>query len=270
MPSHLSPSRGTGGDYPPRRVQGSALIGSETVPRLLSPDAPILFTFATAKECQVALGPLGAPTAPQPGEAAPWRHAGRDLLVAVTGVGPVAAALSLGRLLGAKTIGGVVNCGIAGSFDLTTAPLGGLVLATTETFPEYGLRGAQKTDARGLAFPQLTLDGRPVFDRLPLAPEAAAATLDLSLPQEAVRGTCITVAGVSAAPDRAAALAQKYEAVAESMEGFAVALAAAACGLPFLELRAVSNRVGSRPPTDWDLPGAFAALARVVAGLLSR
>ena len=53
------------------------------------------------------------------------------------------------------------------------------------------------------------------------------------------------------------------------MEGFALALACALAGTPFLELRTVSNRVGARPPRDWDLAGALAGLARTAAQLLA-
>jgi futalosine hydrolase len=227
--------------------------------------------IATAKEYKAALSGLGAPAPPPPGEIVSWKRGGRDFLVVVTGVGPVAVALSLGRVLGRRAgdVAGVVNCGIAGSFDLTAVPLGGLVVATTETFPEYGLRGDDDTDARAIAFPQLVIGGEPVFDRLPLDPETAAAAMGLTLPADAARGTCVTVAGVTVTPARARTLAGKYEAVAESMEGFAAALAAATAAVPFLELRAVSNRVGSRPPVDWDLPGALSALGRGVARLFS-
>lgn len=224
----------------------------------------LLVVCATAKEYKAALGPLGAPAAPEPGRTASWRRGGRDCLVLVTGVGPVAAALAAGRALGrhGDEIGGLCNCGVAGSFDLAAVPLGGLVAATAEAFPEYGLRREADTDPRGIVFPQLAPGGQPVFDRLPLTPETAATALGLPLPPETVFGPCVTVAGVTGDPARAASLARRYGAACESMEGFALALAAAAAGLPFLELRTVSNRVGARPPKDWDLAGALAALGR--------
>ncbi|EHJ47804.1 futalosine nucleosidase [Solidesulfovibrio carbinoliphilus subsp. oakridgensis] len=234
----------------------------------------LLVACATAKEYKAALAPLGAPAAPEPGRAVPWRRGGRDFLILVTGVGPVAAALAVGRVLGRHegAIGGLVNCGVAGSFDLAGVPLGGLVAATAEAFPEFGLRREAGTDPRGIGFPQLSLPGAgggPVFDRLPLAPEAAAGDMGLSLPPGTLFGPCVTVAGVSGDAARAALLARRYGAACESMEGFAVGLAAAVAGLPFLELRTVSNRVGARPPEDWDLAGALAALGRAVAILFS-
>lgn len=44
------------------------------------------------------------------------------------------------------------------------------------------------------------------------------------------------------------------------MEGFGVAEAAAAHGIPVLELRAVSNPVGPRDRTAWRIGDALAAL----------
>ena len=52
--------------------------------------------------------------------------------------------------------------------------------------------------------------------------------------------------------DRAAELRRRHpRALAEAMEGFGVAEAAAAHGLPVLEIRAVSNPVGPRDRAAW-------------------
>ena len=250
-------------------------------PGEMPPEPPrqLLLVLATAKEYRAALSGLGAPAPPAPGHTVCWRRGGRDMRVLVSGVGPVAAALAVGRAIGRgqaapdREVSGVLALGIAGSFDPAVLPLGGLVAATAEIFPEYGLRGpddSEAVDARGLRFPQAVIDGHDVYDRLPLAPPAEAArALGLTLPEAVVTGPCLTVAGVSATAERAAALADRYGVLAESMEGFAVALAAAASGLPALELRAISNRVGARPPADWDLPAALAALGRAAACLFA-
>jgi len=235
----------------------------------------LVLALATAKEYKAALSGLGAPSPPAAGEAALWRRGGRDFLVVVTGVGPVAAALSLGRALGqaGEAALGVVNLGIAGGYDLEATPLASLAAATAEYYPEYGLRGPgadDAADARGIAFPQLSPGGRPVFDHLPLDPDAAAAAMGLPLPEGCLRGAGVTVAGVTTDAGRAAGLVRACgQAASESMEGFAAALAAAQAGRPFLELRAISNRVGARPPHDWDLAGALAALARACARLFA-
>jgi futalosine hydrolase len=47
-----------------------------------------------------------------------------------------------------------------------------------------------------------------------------------------------------------------------------VLAAARAHGVPFLELRGISNLVGVRDRAGWNLPAALAALTRVPGGLL--
>ena len=55
--------------------------------------------------------------------------------------------------------------------------------------------------------------------------------------------------------------------VAEAMEGFGVATATARAGLPFAEIRAVSNPVGPRDREAWKIPDALAALERAGTAL---
>lgn len=264
MPSSVSPSGSPRAPAPGRDRQG----GSGGVSRFRA--APVLLALATAKEYRAALSPLGAPAPPPPGRAALWRRGGRDWLVLITGVGPVAAAMAVGRAIGEARgeLAGVVNLGICGSFDLAVAPLGAVTATTAAIFPEYGLHGDNGVEARGIAFPQAVIDGCDVYDRLDLDPAGAATAMGLTLPADVVAGTGLTVAGVTASPAREAALRAAYAPLTEAMEGFGAALAAACAGLPFVELRSVSNRVGARPPGGWDLPGAFAALGRAAAVLL--
>ena len=51
------------------------------------------------------------------------------------------------------------------------------------------------------------------------------------------------------------------------MEGYGVAVAAAQAGLPFAELRTVSNPVGPRDRGAWRIREAFAALTAAAAVL---
>jgi futalosine hydrolase len=54
----------------------------------------------------------------------------------------------------------------------------------------------------------------------------------------------------------------------ESMEGAAFMYACRVHGVPFAQIRAVSNRVERRNRAAWDIPGAIAALNRVALELL--
>jgi futalosine hydrolase len=84
-----------------------------------------------------------------------------------------------------------------------------------------------------------------------------------------VVGTILTVSTVTASPERIDDFVRTHpEALAEAMEGHGVAVAAQAHGLPFLEMRTISNPVGVRDPKDWDITGALDALADATHALL--
>lgn len=193
-------------------------------------------------------------------------------LACITGVGPVNAGIALGQALAlCPQCAGVVNVGLAGSFDLTIAPLGSTIVVREEIWPEYGLADEHGVDAAALGFPQWcgphsplgaakanTHQGQAVIDRLPLCVQPHL--LGLGPVQHLPQGISLTVAGVSNSAARAAFLQQRYAPLVENMEGFAVALACARHKLPLLELRTISNVVGSRQAKDRDFPLAFAAL----------
>jgi futalosine hydrolase len=54
----------------------------------------------------------------------------------------------------------------------------------------------------------------------------------------------------------------------ESMEGAAFMYACRVAGVPFAQVRAVSNRVEQRNRAAWDLPGAIAAVNRIALTIL--
>ncbi|MEP7179809.1 MAG: hypothetical protein ABI775_12015, partial [Pseudonocardiales bacterium] len=57
------------------------------------------------------------------------------------------------------------------------------------------------------------------------------------------------------------------DAVAEAMEGAGAAAAATLHGVPFAEVRAISNPVGPRDRDAWRIPEALSALGRGVAAI---
>ncbi|GGZ95404.1 Futalosine hydrolase [Streptomyces echinoruber] len=184
---------------------------------------------------------------------------GVDLLAA--GVGPALAAASTAAALTAAALAGtpyalVVCAGIAGGF-LPDAPVGSLVVADEITVADLGAETADGfLPVTELGFGTVT--HRPPG---PLLRRAAAAT-------GARTGTVLTVSTVTGTAARAAALRARHpRALAEAMEGFGVAEAAAAHGVPVLEVRAVSNPVGPRDRAAWRIPDALAALTEAFAKL---
>ena len=74
-------------------------------------------------------------------------------------------------------------------------------------------------------------------------------------------GAVLTVSTVTGTAERASELRARHpRALAEAMEGFGVAEAAAAHGVPVLEIRAVSNPVGPRDRAAWRIGDALTTL----------
>lgn len=186
-----------------------------------------------------------------------------DLLAA--GVGPAAAAAATAAALTAAALGEhtdepadpqtsgpydlVVSAGIGGGFQ-PGAPVGSLVLADEITAADLGAETAD-------GFVPVTELGFGAVTHHPpesLVRAVAAVT-------GARTGAVLTVNTVTGSADRAAELRRRHpRALAEAMEGFGVAEAATAHGVPVLELRAVSNPVGPRDRAAWRIGDALAAL----------
>jgi futalosine hydrolase len=151
----------------------------------------------------------------------------------------------------------VIGAGIAGGFP-GRAEIGATVLATRTIAADLGAE---------------TPDGFLPIERLGFGTSVHESDADLfkrltaALP-DALAGDILTLATVTGTAATAAELARRHPAaLAEAMEGYGVATAARAAGLPFLELRTISNLIGPRDRSSWRLPDALAALTAVGAAL---
>ncbi|MFJ3324086.1 futalosine hydrolase [Streptomyces griseus] len=194
----------------------------------------------------------GAPeTVAVPG-AEPHRCGAFDVLAGGAGPAAAAAATAFALAAGASApvpYGLVVSAGIGGAFTPLT-PLGSLVVASDIVAADLG------ADTPDGFLPVTALGfGRDRFAPPPaLVREVAAAA-------GAAAGPVLTVSTVTGTAERAAGLLAAHPgALAEAMEGFGVAEAAARAGVPVLELRAVSNAVGPRDRDAWRIGDALAAL----------
>jgi futalosine hydrolase len=178
-----------------------------------------------------------------------------DVTVVVGGVGPAASAAATAFALTADTFELVVSAGIAGGF----APLatGELAVASESVFADLGAETADGfTPVSTLGF------GR---ERYPVDPLVAAEVLARTGGR---LGPILTVSTVTGSAATAGAHRARHpHAVAEAMEGAGVAAAAERAGIPFAELRAVSNPVGPRDRSAWRIDDALASLATAVAAL---
>ncbi|MFB7585923.1 futalosine hydrolase [Streptomyces sp. NPDC056169] len=241
----------------------------------------ILIVTAVAAEADsvaAGLGPDAPDTAPEhardtardtaweplalPGGLTLRRHAdGVDLLVG--GVGPAAVAAATGTALAYASLADaatpydlVVSAGIAGGFA-PHAPIGTVVVSAAIVAADLG---AETPDGY-LAVEELGF-GRSAHPVPPALTGPLAAALRAGGRPHTV-APVLTVSTVTGTAGRAAELAGRHPtAAAEAMEGFGVAEAAAAYGVPVVEIRSVSNAVGPRDRAAWRIGEALDSLRR--------
>jgi futalosine hydrolase len=170
----------------------------------------------------------------------------------VTGIGPVDAASRVARALTAKRYDTVINAGVAGAMR-GVAEVGDAVVVGEELYP---LR--LETD-QPLTLPA----GNLIADRVPADAQLIEAVTSLGFPL--VRG--ITVSSVTATAETAQRLRDEGAEI-ETMEGFAVLRAAQLLGVPAIEVRGISNYVGDRAESAWDLDAGISGLRHVLNATL--
>lgn len=171
----------------------------------------------------------------------------------IGGVGPVAAGIHTTLKLAAElhTYELVVNIGIGGGFT-GHADIESLVVASHIIAGDLG----SETQDGFLSLDELG------FGTAHIDPDAARARLLVDALQTAgltaSYAPIVTVSTTTGTLTSAQALQRRVpHAAAEAMEGFGVAAAASACGLPVLEIRAISNAVGPRDRENWCIKEAL-------------
>jgi futalosine hydrolase len=228
---------------------------------------PTRFTVATkrfvvgelfARDGGSATRPSGVPA--QGPERGPLR-----VVVAITGCDKANAAHGVTCLLQVMDPppAFVLQVGIAGALPVTRggdgAGVGDLVLATKEIYADTGSSSPGGwLSAEDLKLPIAEFGGRESGNTFELDAgliEAASAILGDS---RVVKGPCVTVSRVSGLISEGRELAERWRAVAETMEGAAAAHICALYGIPFLEVRGISNMVVDRDRASWKVEEAVA------------
>ncbi|MBO9572581.1 MAG: futalosine hydrolase [Chitinophagaceae bacterium] len=174
-----------------------------------------------------------------------------DLLV--TGVGSTATTYSLTKYIVQHRPDLIIQAGIGGSFthDL---PLETVVLVGKEVFADLGAVENQAiTDIFDLGL--AAADEHPFTDKMLVNP-GIKKWENTGLP--IVRGATINM--VSSSSMQVNMIKEKYNPVVESMEGAALHFVCLKEGIPFLQIRAISNYCGERDKSKWKLKESIASL----------
>jgi futalosine hydrolase len=186
--------------------------------------------------------------------------------VIAAGVGPIAAAVSTAMVLAAASEASgydlVISAGIGGGF-VGQADIGTVAVASEVIAADLGvqtLNGFSSIDELGFG-----------TSRLQVEPDLSSRLVGVLLSKgiSACFGPILTLSTATGTAETASELSKRIPgAVAEAMEGFGVAVAATRRGVPFMEIRTISNQVGPRDRDTWRIGDALAALEATCTHLL--
>ena len=221
----------------------------------------ILVVAATSTEIAPLVAILRGESDIAPGVQA-CAYAGHAIDILTTGVGMVATSARCSQALTRTSYDLGLNLGVCGSFDRALEP-GAVVHVVADRIAELGA----ENDEAFLTIQQLHLLGDDEFpftrgELVNASPPANEALRHLP----AVNG--ITVNTVHGNARSIAAVVERFTPRVESMEGAAFMYACLIHGLPFAQVRAVSNAVEPRNRVAWKLADAIRNLGETAISIL--
>ena len=182
-----------------------------------------------------------------------------------TGMGAVNTAHALTCALQAFRPALVLQVGVGGAYLEAGLTIGDVAVASEEIYGDVGVRTREGwQSAEGIGIPLLRRE-KPYFNHFPLNSElverarARLAAGGWCQGGPAVRvGPFVTVQECSGTTALGQEREARFRALCENMEGAPAAHLCQLYGVPFLELRSISNQVEDRQVEKWDLPLAAA------------
>jgi futalosine hydrolase len=174
----------------------------------------------------------------------------------IVGIGPIDAALFSYQILLSKKPKLVFLTGWAGAYPDTELEVGDVVVATEEIFADFG----RKYKTHYSPFPE----DLKICNRISLShafTEKAISLLE-DFNFNIAAGIFSTVCAATYDVDRAYFIRNKFDVIAENMEGFGIARACEKLKIYLVEIRVISNLL-SQPEKEWDKDKASQVLKEV-------
>lgn len=236
---------------------------------------PVLVTASTDMELSLLISATSA--LPVPGIGHLKVHRGscgpKEVIFAVTGIGKVNAACASTLLLERFSPPLLINTGCGGAFPGSGLEVGDLAIASSECLADEGVetpKGWKGLDLIGI--PVCQSAGERIFNEIPVTRELVEPALKKAHDHgyRAAQGRFLTVSTCSGTTARGRELSERFPGICENMEGGAVALVAHIYGVPFLEVRGISNPVTDRNLSQWNLPLALRTAQQFMLEYLSQ
>jgi futalosine hydrolase len=180
----------------------------------------------------------------------------------ITGIGTAATTYHLTAILKNEKPDLLIQAGIAGAFD-SNYGLGEVAIIEQDRFADLGVEEDGKWRDifdLGLASP----DDYPFTSGWLRNPSGFIHQLDFPLLNS------ITVNEITTSKSRIEVLKKKYQPALESMEGAALHFVCIQEEVPFIQLRSVSNYVGERDKSNWQMQKSIENLNRALIQLIER
>jgi futalosine hydrolase len=165
----------------------------------------------------------------------------------ITGVGSPATVYNLLKKIASKKYDFILQVGVAGSFD-KFFNLGDVVFVKSDCFAELGAIENKKFHS----IFDLNFNG---LNEFPFKKGMLENEFKMQLSLKEAKG--ITVNCLTDEMEQIGILQGKYQADIESMEGAALHFVCLQEKIPFLQIRGISNFVGERDKSKWQLKSAI-------------
>jgi futalosine hydrolase len=181
--------------------------------------------------------------------------------ILITGLGQVATTWMLANALHTQRPDWAIQAGIAGAFD-DRFPPGSLVYVQQDVFGDLGMEENGQ-------FTTIFENGFSDADKAPFTNGWLVNTTPVLNGLAIEPANAVTVNKITDSPLQQQQLVQKFAPDIETMEGAAFHYVCLKAGVPFLQLRAISNYVGQRDKSKWLMQEAVDSLNKKLLQLLS-
>ena len=197
------------------------------------------------------------------------------ILLCISGMGKVNAAHTATLMLSRFDPEALVLFGIGGAYPSSGAGIGDLAIAQEEIAGDEGVLTREGfKDASYIGIPLLKTATSEIYTTYPASePLVHRSFQSLAAHRKSDQGkihvgSFVTLSTCTGTTVRATELEERYHGLCENMEGAAVAQVAALHGVPWLEVRGISNIVEDRDLKKWDIPKAAGAAQQAVQQIL--
>lgn len=206
---------------------------------------------------------------------------GKNIVYSISGIGKTNASHAATLLIEKYIPSLIINFGICGAYPSSGLKVGDIAVAVKEVYGDEGVilkDGFHGTDFIGIPllrkgrkkhFNEFVLDKKLVKQSVNLSHICSTLARGWMGDFKIKSGAFVTVSTCTGTNKRALDLEKRFGAICENMEGAAVAHICCLYGIPFVEIRGISNIVENRDINKWDIRLASENCQKAVMGLLN-